>query len=617
MPGQARGKYRSLPIIPQYKSHESRAMLLEFKNIILEMIARGVSLETTIERICLEMEARVPGILCVITTVKGGPPCDLTCPLSGINGLTAIIDRDLEERLVSCPPSALVQEASTKAENQELAWIDLMDFVPPVGFKSCWPAPVLSGNRLVAMVKFYHWENRDPTDLEQEAANASVHLCLIAIERHERVLERQRLAYTDSLTGLPNRARFNEFLKEKSMQENRISGILLADIDNLKLVNDTFGHAAGDALIQLVGSRISAIMTAENTFRLGGDEFAIVISGEAPIDLAAKAHKILVAIKPPAECGGHVIFPAVTLGGAYREHESDLSQLRQNADIALYHAKERSRGQYVEFHPDLGTALTRRTRDIRDVSVALVEDRIDVHYQPIIRLDTREIVGFEALCRMTTASGQITAAANFHEATKDAHVAAELTERMLLRVAQDVRNWLDRGLPFQHVGINLSAADFQNGNLEQRLCTVFANAGVPLKHIVLEVTESVYLSQRDYAIAEEIKGLRTKGMRVALDDFGTGFASLTHLLTVPVDIIKIDKSFVHRMVPGDSATFIIEGLVAIAKNLGIGVVAEGIETSSQAEQLVAMGCELGQGFLYSKAVNRTAAGALIESPGHK
>ena len=261
----------------------------------------------------------------------------------------------------------------------------------------------------------------------------------------------------------------------------------------------------------------------------------------------------------------------------------------------MYHAKERSRGHFIEYSPGLGTAFTRRFRAIRDVGLALADNRIDAHYQPIVWLGTGEVVGFEALCRTTTPLGEIIAAANFHEATKDAHVAAELTQRMLVRVANDMRGWLDSGLPFQHVGINLSAADFHAGHLQERLCTIFADAGVPLKHVILEVTESVYLGQRDHVVADEIKSLRNRGMRVALDDFGTGFASLTHLLTVPVDIIKIDKSFVERLVPGDGAVIIVKGLLGIANELGLRVVAEGIETDAQLDQLLSFGCRLGQG----------------------
>jgi diguanylate cyclase (GGDEF)-like protein len=594
-------------------TQRSNVMILELQNAILEMIATGEPLAATIERLCVQVEAAVPGILVSVLTVRGHALHTLAGPSLPGSYSAAIDNLKIGPLAGSCGSAAhfghpvIVTDIETDPR-----WHDFKALASPLGFKACWSTPIKCGERIAGTFAFYYREHRGPSAVEEKIVDACVHLCSIAIERHERVLERERLTYTDALTGLPNRARFNRVLAEELAESDRAWGILLADIDNLKLVNDTFGHAAGDALIQVVAARISNVVAPDRAFRLGGDEFAVIVQGEGGIDLSAEADKIRVALSPPTECDGHVVFPAATIGGALGEGDGSSVQIRQNADVALYHAKERSRGQYVEYHPGLGTALTRRFRAIRDVGVALAEDRLDAHYQPIVRLDTREVVGFEALCRMTTSSGEIIAAANFHEATKDAHIAAELTQRMLSRVASDIRTWLDMGLPLQHVGINLSAVDFHAGNLRERLCRVFGDAGVPLEHIILEVTESVYLGQRDHVVADEIKALRAKGLRVALDDFGTGFASLTHLLTVPVDIIKIDKSFVDRLVPGDAAIFIVEGLMGIARNLGIRVVAEGIETEMQADQLLKFGCTLGQGYLYSKAVDRRAATGILQ-----
>lgn len=593
-------------------------MRLELQNIILEMVAKGESLSATLERLCLEVEKIIPSAVCSVLAVENTHLRALAAPSLADGYSSATVNVLLGALTISCGFAASLQEAVVLTDIEaDPRWGFLKELIRPWGVKACWFTPIFSGEKAVATLAFYCRENRGPTDSEQSLVADCVHLCSIAIERHERVLERQRLAYTDALTGLPNRARFNQFLAEVSVEAATRWGILLADVDNLKLVNDTFGHAAGDALIQQVANRISAIMTPEMTFRLGGDEFAVILIGADKIDLGNQASRILTTLRQASDCDGHMIFPTATLGGASSEPGATIAQVRQNADLALYHAKERARGQYIEYYAGLGTALTRRFRAIRDVRIALVENRLDAHYQPVVRLDTREIVGFEALCRMTTVSGEIIAAANFHEATKDAHVAAELTQRMLLRVAGDVRIWLDMGLPIQHVGINLSAADFRNGDLQERLRQVFADAGVPLKHIILEVTESVYMGERDHVIADEIQALRAMGLRIALDDFGTGFASLTHLLTVPVDIIKIDKSFVDRLIPRDGATFIVEGLIGIAKNMGIGVVAEGIETPAQAEQLLSIGCLLGQGYLYSKAVDRDEATKLLRKYSQK
>lgn len=593
-------------------------MIRELQNAILEMIARGESLLMTIDRLCRDVEVIVPDIVCSVIAVKDGHLFPLASP-----SLPAHLSRAIENMQIgpvagSCGSAAYFGQPVIVTDIEvDPRWTDFKALALPLGIKACWSSPIMVGQRVAATFAFYYRENRGPSEVEQQIVDACVNLCAIAIERNERVLERERLTYTDALTGLSNRASFNKQLSDLR-GSTRPWGILLVDIDNLKLANDTFGHAAGDGLIQTVADRARLAVGADKTFRLGGDEFAVLVEAEDSGDgvcLGGRAADILAAIANAADCAGHVVFPRVTIGGAIAAAGGSPEQVLRNADIALYHAKEHSRGHYVEFSEGLGTALTRRFRAIRDVGLALTQDRIHAFYQPIVRLDTREVVGFEALCRMQTPGGDIVAAANFHEATKDAQVAAELTQRMLEQVAGDMRRWLDAGLPLQHVGINISAADLHSGNLHERLCLLFADAGVPHTHIILEVTESVYFGQRGDDISSQISQLRSSGLRVALDDFGTGYASLTHLLTVPVDIIKIDKSFVDRLTPQDPARFIVGGVIDIARKLGIKVVAEGIEEGGQAEQLMELGCALGQGYLYSKAVARDDAAELLRRFG--
>lgn len=591
-------------------------IMLTLQNAILEMIAKGEPLAKVVEALCLRVEAAIPWTVCSVLSVSNGRMHPLAGPSLSRAYSAALDNLPVGPLAGSCGTAAYHGVPVTVTDiERDARWQDFKSLALPLGFKACWSTPIMSGDRVLATFAFYFRECRGPSQLERDIVDACVHLCTIAIERNERVQEREALTYTDALTGLPNRARFNEVLKQQNDAVGQRWGMLLVDVDNLKLVNDTFGHAAGDALIQVVSRRMAAVMPTGKTFRLGGDEFAVILHDCDKADFATSAEDILREIKRPAPCDGHVIFPAATVGSAMAVDGDTPEQVRHNADVALYHGKERNRGQYTEYHQGLGTALTRRFRAIRDVSVALAQNRIDAFYQPILRLDTREVVGFEALCRMTTPSGDIISAANFHDATSDAQVASELTERMLARVAADIRGWLDRGLPFQHVGINLSAADFHAGNLQARLCSVFATAGIPLKHIILEVTESVYLGQGDHVVANEIKAMRSKGLRVALDDFGTGFASLTHLLTVPVDIIKIDRSFVERLVPGDAGAVIIEGVMGIAQKLGIRVVAEGIESEMQVNHLRALGCLLGQGYLFHRAVDRHSATMLLQEFG--
>jgi diguanylate cyclase (GGDEF)-like protein len=591
-------------------------MTLELQNAILEMIARGETLEATIGSLCRQVEAIAPEAVCSVLAVEDRRLRTLASPSLPAGFSAAIDGLEIGPLVGSCGTAAFSGEPVIVTDiATDRRWTHYRDLALGFGFKACWSTPILTGSKVVGTFAFYFAEQRGPTPREQQVVDACVHLCAIAIERNQRVMERERLTYTDWLTGLPNRVCFHKRLLEFSASREPWA-ILLLDLDNLKMVNDTFGHAAGDDLIKTVAQRLSSENSIYEAFRLGGDEFAIIILGnDRRNNLGRCAAGILETLNRKAECGGHVVFPAATIGGARNDQAVSPDLVLKNADIALYHAKERRRGHFIEYSATLGTSITRRFRAIRDAEIALRQGRMHAFYQPIVRLETKQIVGFEALCRMQMSNGEFVAAATFHEATKDAKIASDLTQRMLIQVAGDIRTWLNDGLPLQHVGINISAADLHVGDLSARLCETFADAGVSLEHVILEVTESVYLGQRNNEIAEQIRKLRAQGLRVALDDFGTGFASLTHLLTMPVDVIKIDKSFIDRLGPLEPASFIVEGVVQIARKMGIRVVAEGIETIEQADRLLNLGCVLGQGYVFSKAVDREAAADLLHRFG--
>ena len=583
--------------------------MIRFQNIILEMVAKGESLKDTADRLCREVEATVPDIVCSILTLdRAGLLHPLAAPSLPDHYSSALDGLGIGPDIGSCGEAAYFGQAVTVCdiENDE-RWSDFRHLILPLGYKACWSSPILDAkNRVLGTFAFYYRDKRGPSDVEKAFVAACIYLCLIAMERHERVLERDRLANIDDLTGLANRPSFNAALAGLDCNDPGAWAMLALDLDNLKVVNDTFGHHAGDVLLRDVAARIAEVCAPDRAFRLGGDEFAIIVQAPDSLrNIEATAERILDRLAQPVQGPGHILYPQATVGGAIMAHgDHGAESVWQNADFALYHAKETGRGGFVRYWPGIGTSITHRLSAIREVGAALRDGRIDAYYQPILRLDTREIVGVEALCRLITEDGHVRSAAEFCEATSDAQIACAITDTMLSRVAADVRRWLDMGIAFQHVGVNVSSADFHRGKLYEQLNAAFVREGVPLKHLILEVTEGVYLGQRDNGVAHEIARMCSNGLKIALDDFGTGFASLTHLLTVPVDIIKIDKSFVARLAPDDASTAIVEGLFLIARKLGIRVVAEGIETESQALQLSDFGCVLGQGYLFSRAVDR-------------
>jgi len=580
------------------------------------MIARGHALRAIADRLCSEVEKRLPGVVCSTLTVdRGGLLHPLSAP-SLPEAYSALLDGLLIGPYVgSCGRAAYLRLPVVVHDlDRDPKWAKFKTPALALGLRACWSIPVVDqSGTTVGVFALYFREMRGPTRRERRVVSTCIHLLELAFARQARVTDQERRAFVDALTGLPNRAAFNAALTRVPCDEPGGWALFLLDLDNLKSVNDTFGHQAGDALIRAAAERIAAASAPDVAFRLGGDEFAVIVQNQETLrDLAAGAARIFDALERPADCDGHVVTPRATIGGAVLSHGDRMPDVvRKNADLALYHAKETGRGGFVRYWPGIGTRITHRIEAIRDTASALRDDRIDAHYLPVVRLDSREIVGVEALCRMRTPDGGIVAAAAFQEATSDAHVAAELTQRMLSIVATDVRRWLDRGIPFQHVSVNIASADFHTGRLPQQLAATFGAAGVPLEHVLLEVPEGVYMAQRDRVVRHEIAALRAQGFRVALDDFGTGYASLTHLMSMPVDIIKIDRTFVAKLAPGDASLVVVHGLLDIAARLGIRVVAEGIETEEQAELLRVMGCTLGQGYLFSAPVDRDATAALL------
>lgn len=591
------------------------AQLLKLQSEVLEAVACGEALVAIADMLCRRAEAMAPGVICSILSVDDNrclhPLASPSLPLayaSAIDGLPA------GPKTGSCGTAVHINaEVVVTDIDSDPLWEAYRGLTQPLGLKACWSSPIRDrAGKVLATFAFYYCTPRAPNDLERAIVQTCVHLCAVAIE-HQLAQERSyRLAYFDALTGLPNRGHFNEILS-RAIALAEPFGLLLIDIDHLKVVNDTIGHAYGDLLIRTVAERIADSHPSLRACRLGGDEFAILVDHCADkAQLEHAAHLVLNAVSGLIETDAETIDPHVTVGGAlFSADGDDAATLSQNADFALYHAKETQRGGYVQFTPTLRTATVERANMIRSVDEALTDRRVLAHYQPIVRIDTGEIVGVEALARMRMPDGRIASAGEFHVALADPRIAWQLTGQMLTQVAADIRHWLDLGIPFQHVGINVTTGDFIRGDLERRIVETFEATRVPLHHLILEVNEAVFMNGADRTVPHAVRALRQRGLLVALDDFGTGFASLTHLLSFPVDVIKVDKSFVDRLGTDSPSDVIVGAINDIARRLGIKLVAEGIEREEQARALSDFGCNLGQGFLYSRPVSAEDATRLL------
>jgi diguanylate cyclase (GGDEF)-like protein/PAS domain S-box-containing protein len=422
----------------------------------------------------------------------------------------------------------------------------------------------------------------------------------------------------DTLTGLANRSLFHEKLGEAirgAAADGGAVGLIVLDMDHFKQINDTLGHDAGDMLLRMFAERLRSVVRAEDTVaRFGGDEFAIVMpdihTEQSVIQLSRSIEDRL---REPFVHEGRLLDCRVSMGASvYPRHGRSPEELLKNADVALYASKASGRGMVSLFEPHMRDDVRRRTSMVQLARDAIRDDRIVPYYQPKLDLGTRSITGFEALLRWRTPRGRIGLPAQIEAAFEDLEVAAAISDRMIDRVIADMRGWLDRGVEFRTVAVNASAAEFRRDNFAERVLEQLHRAQIPTRCFQVEVTETVFLGRGAEYVHRALALLNLRGIKIALDDFGTGYASLRHLKQFPVDIIKIDQSFVRDMAddPGDEA--IINAVINLGRSLGIKVVAEGIECDEQARRLLEMNCDFGQGFLFSKAVPASRVPALVE-----
>jgi diguanylate cyclase (GGDEF)-like protein/PAS domain S-box-containing protein len=422
----------------------------------------------------------------------------------------------------------------------------------------------------------------------------------------------------DALTRLANRGLFQERLDaavHKAAESGRAVGLLLLDMDHFKQINDSLGHDAGDMLLKTFAERLKGVVRdADTVARFGGDEFAVILPElDGEHTLLAVGRAIQEQLREPFVHAGRILDCRVSIGACiFPEHGKTPEVLLKNADIALYATKAAGRGAVTVFEPHMRENVHRRGSMIQLARAAISDDRIIPYYQPKLDIGTRSLVGFEALLRWRMPNGRIGHPAAVEAAFEDSEVAAQISDRMIERVIADVRYWLDRGIDFKNVAVNASAAEFRRDNFAERVLEQLARADIPTRCFQLEVTETVFLGRGAEYVHRALALLNMRGVKIALDDFGTGYASLRHLKQFPVDTIKIDQSFVRDMAEDPNDEAIIRAVINLGSSLGIKVVAEGIENDAQANRLLALDCDFGQGFLFSRAVPASRVPALVD-----
>jgi len=431
--------------------------------------------------------------------------------------------------------------------------------------------------------------------------------------------ELKHRAFHDSLTGLPNRLLFQDRAAHALAQARRsghVTGVLFVDLDDFKVVNDTMGHAVGDELLAAVGARLAAAVRESDTAaRLGGDEFALLIEqAQNSAEVEALAERIVTAFNEPFPILEGSVLSTATVGVATTDDSADVDELLRHADLALYAAKAAGKRQWRRYQPVLSVGMLRRREVQSALEEAVNSSAFTLAYQPIVRLTTGDVAGFEALVRWPHPRWGMMQPNQFISLAEETGHIVPLGAWVLRQAAADMVRWREKipdGGTVPYVSVNVSARQFRTPGFVDSVRQALAESNLAPAGLMLELTESVLL-RRDDRIQDDLKELKLIGVRLAIDDFGTGYSSLSYLRELPIDVLKIDKSFVDGIATSEQQLALIEGIIGIAKKLDLEVTAEGIETEAQRELLVAMGCNYGQGYLLAMPAGVEQAEAMTQ-----
>ena len=421
-------------------------------------------------------------------------------------------------------------------------------------------------------------------------------------------------AMTDSLSGLANRAAFRARLEEVFAPPS-VGGqaVLFVDLDDFKDVNDTLGHAAGDELLQIVAARLTeAVRPGDLVARLGGDEFAVLLDGLTdPRRALEVAQGIVAAVGTPVCLGTIWKHVGASVGLAMRKDDSTVDKLVREADVAMYAAKAKGKNRVESYDAGLDEAAVSRQMLRAEVAVAAEKGQLVVDYQPVIDLTSGAVVGVEALVRWSHPTRGLLPPLTFIDLAEEGGAIVGIGQWVMGAAMRQLRSWqLHFDLPALWMSVNVSVRQLEMPEFAFEVKELLRSVGLDPSTLVIEVTESV-LADPNGGAAAALSALRVPGVRVALDDFGTGYSSIGYLRQLPVDVLKIDRSFVSGGTADEPNTALLEAIVAMAQHLGLDVIPEGIEEPEQLERLRRMGCTIGQGFLLHRPASAEAIGALL------
>lgn len=446
------------------------------------------------------------------------------------------------------------------------------------------------------------------------------------INSAQRILDLEeslsRRAFYDQLTGLPNRTLLADRFRagmDAAVRDAEMLAVLYIDLDHFKTVNDSLGHAAGDAVLKEVTGRLKkCVADTETLARVGGDEFVYLARVRTPEAAAALATKVRFTLESAIDSGGHRFSTSASIGiGLFPQDGDNFDVLLQNADAAMYESKQRLRNGFQFFNKEIGARFRSRLRLETRLTGALQRNEFAMHYQPIFRVNDLSMTGSEALIRWNDPSRGLVSPAEFIPVAEETGQIVTIGKWVLEQACTQAKRWEESGFTAFRVTVNISASQFSDSELIKTVSQALARTGANPNFLELEMTETALV--RDFEMsATTMRALNKIGVRVAIDDFGTGYSSFSYLANLPIDTLKIDRSFLFGIHSDCRRASVLEAIVALAHKLGIAVVAEGIEDTNQLNSVRSAGCDEVQGFLLARPglPERIHPASYVILPGH-
>ncbi len=614
-----------------FDERERAEAVARLQQNVLELVAAGRSLKQVLDFLCRQVEACAPEVACSVMLrddenrmrVAAAPSLPAVYA-NAIDGL--VIGPD-----VGCCGSAMSRGEAVMSVDiaEDPRWAPYREVPLAHGLAACWSNPIKGRDaRMLGSFALYYREPRPAAPFHRRLVEACVHLCALAIEHDRARAEINRLAYFDTLTGLPNR----QLLADRATAALALAGrtrqpvtLMFLDIDRFKTVNDSLGHAVGDRLLVEVATRLERLFIEGDTLaRLGGDEFVALLPGCDAAHASLLAERVLATLSVPLTVADLTLTPTASIGIAVHPDDGmDFDTLLRQADAAMYRAKQAGRNRCHFFRRDMNEQAVRRLEmeaalrealDRQEAGCPEEEAPFELHYQPQVRLKPHCLHRVEALIRWTHPRWGAVSPVEFVPLAEECGLIDRLDSWVLQTSVAQLGRWRAAGVPVPGLAVNVSAVRFARGDLPDQVRAALAANGIPANDLTLEITERLMMTE-EVGVHDALDALHALGVTLSIDDFGTGYSSLSYLKRFPVGELKIDRSFVKELDIDAANRPLVRAIIQIGEALGLTVVAEGVEREAQHLMLEAEGCAIGQGYRFARPMPAAALADWLAGEG--